>query len=118
LNEVWNMITRRARGLAQPRDRCQIWLWWLQHTGLLMGEPARPPLSLPATAASPRRGLHVISAQVRQQIERARDTGYSLPRDVRVDHRCLQTLVSQQELHGADVRAGFDEMRGFAMKQD
>src|SRR5437016_3584026 len=51
------------------------------------------------------RGLHVVGAQLVEQVERAAHAGHALLHDVRVDHGRGHVLVAQKLLHGADVVA-------------
>lgn len=51
-----------------------------------------------------------------QQIERAGRTSHMML-DMRVDHRRLETSMSQQQLDRSDIRAGRQEVRGERMAE-
>jgi hypothetical protein len=50
-------------------------------------------------------------------VERAHDPQRTPVDDVRVDHRRADVLVPEQALDGADVRSGFEEVRGEAVAE-
>jgi len=50
-------------------------------------------------------------------IERAADSQSATIEDVRVDHGGLDVLVAEEFLHGADVVAGHEQVRGKAVAE-
>jgi hypothetical protein len=105
--------SQRGQGSTWPRGQFHAWL------GKVVAIAQTPALPM---VLSPKKGrLCQMATQRRdwrcQCVERAAHAGHALLADVRVDHRRVHVGMAKQLLHGANVIAQLQEMRGEAMPQ-
>jgi hypothetical protein len=91
----------------------------LRTDGLPRADSGRLPLTL-TTLQLPARcrgvGDH-LGRQLAEKIERAGNRRRPLSRHVGVDHGCLETLVTEQDLDGVQIDAALDEVGCEAMPE-